>query len=131
MELDFWTRLLHDFGYPALFVLGTAVAWIAMIRWAKPHAEGMIADHRALVQATTRSVGESAIVQQKTSSEVEKIAVAIRQLVDSQNQAIREIAASQAQTFRSLESHHDWSRGKVLELELALRELAKSTERAG
>lgn len=131
MDVQTWTTLLRDFGYPAIFVLGTAFAWLAMIRWAKPHAEGMIEDHRKLVQATTESVRSNEIAQQKTSLELDKLAVAVRQLADSQGQTFRELAVSQAQTFRALESHHDWSRGKVLELELQLRELRNAERSTG
>lgn len=118
MDVATWSEILRELGYPALFVIGTAatVAWL--LRRITPHAEGLIQDHRSLVQATTRSVQATESAQLRTANEIEKIAT-----------AIRDLATSQAQTFRTLEQHHDWSRAKILELEIDLRRLRKTSER--
>lgn len=118
MDLELWTRVLREFGYPALFTVGTAFAWSWIIRKMTPPAIGLLEDHRALIAATTKSVEATGEVQRQTAREIEKIAG-----------AIRDLATAQAQTFRTLEQHHDWSRSKLLELEIGMRDFRRTVDR--
>jgi hypothetical protein len=78
-----WGSILRDFGYPAVVFFGTIYALSRLAKWAKPHAEGVVADHRALVQQTTESVKAMELATVKTQGELQVLTNLIRELASS------------------------------------------------
>ena len=100
-----FAALLREFGYPALVFFGTGFVWWRAVRWARPHVEGAINDYRALAIQATASVVAMETAANNTNAQIQGLA-----------KTVGELANTQGEIARMVETHDHWARDFAREL---------------
>lgn len=100
-DVSGWATMLRELGYPAVFVIATALAWWRIAAWSKPHAEALIKSHLNMVDVATRAQESMRVAHETSARELAQLAAAVTIVVRNTSALVESLTEHRETTERA------------------------------